>query len=470
MRSAIGVGGIGVLLLLIIGGGAARSENGAGAAAGPWLAVSKGLPAKDGLGETVVVTNLPKRGSGWDAVKRLAKARNAKILPFREGDIASVRRALASAGPEFVTLAVTPETVDMNFQLEMLELCRNLDPDPMPDFCFGYLVARDGDDLAEFVDRTLAREAAKEPGTESGNPEITAPGSKLAAYDYILHFGHGKPWQIDGGLSGEEIGEIDLPRGPVVWSGACFTGVLSRSYHRCAYEMIYMAPQEMDPAKLVSLNWVHAGVTGYFAALEGDRGEMAVAEWEHFRRGAGPLGDAITHQYRLAFTSLPADYAGFPRYVPGARKRMGFYDVMLRGMISRILIGDPAFRPLGEPLQKPAHEVELKTDADARTLTVRIRATRATQGVQLNYLPKSGKGNFDQRMTERVRLPDDVDDRPGDPVVTATRNGKPIELTRFHVRNEVWGGARWLNLQAESEDGNLGAVGCEVTFEFPLER
>jgi hypothetical protein len=67
-------------------------------------------------------------------------------------------------------------------------------------------------------------------------------------------------------------------------------------------------------------------------------------------------------EYRLAFTSLPETFSSFPRYVPGRAKRTGFYDVMLRGMVSRILLSDPSFRPLKEPLDPPATRTSVARD------------------------------------------------------------------------------------------------------------
>ncbi len=120
------------------------------------LAAKKGLPKAGGLGVTTIVTNLGPRSDGWDAVKRLAEHRDAKVLRFEESELEDVRKALARIGPEYVVLAVTPTTVDMNFHLDVLELSRTLDRDPMPDFHFGYLTARNGDDLAALVGRSSA--------------------------------------------------------------------------------------------------------------------------------------------------------------------------------------------------------------------------------------------------------------------------------------------------------------------------
>ena len=65
-----------------------------------------------------------------------------------------------------------------------------------------------------------------------------------------------------------------------------------------------------------------------------------MAEWEHFRAYAPTLGEVIGHTYRSIFMSLADDYAGFPRYQAGQPRSISFFNVMLRGWTSRILLGD----------------------------------------------------------------------------------------------------------------------------------
>ena len=451
---------LGFVCLFLLATAAAAREPG-------WISLSKGLPKASGLGKLAIVTNLPARDARMKAVKKLAKARGAKVLRFKQSDVVSVAKALRRMGPEFVAFAVTPETVDINFHLDVLELCRNLDGDPMPDFFFGYLCARDGDDATALVERILAREARPPDKPVARLAPLVAPGTQLADIDFLLHFGHGQAWCVDKGLSGIELGKLSFPRAPVVISGACFNGVLSRSYHPCAYQYIFMAPRTIKPERLMTLNWVHAGASAYVAALEGDRGEMAIAEWALLRQRACSMGEVVGLQYRLACTSLPAEFAGFPRYIPGRRKNMSFYWVMMRGAVSRLLISDPSFKPLRAPLDKPAQRVSVTHDVmHDWELRVEAEVLRASQGDFLNYFPKVNDGRFDHRVTTRALLPETVSKPfvPSAPEVS--RKGKPIELTRHSVRHEVWGGRRYVNLQAESKSGALAAAGATVRWTF----
>lgn len=429
--------------------------------------LKRGLPKEKGLGQLVIVTNFETRDARAKAVKRLAKHRGAKVLRFRDAKIEDVRKKLVREGAEFVAVAVTPETVDVNFHYEVLELARDLDDDPMPDFYFGYLTARDGEDLERLVDGILRREAEAPDEPTAEIASLTGSGEHLKPLDFLLHFGHGQAWRVDGGLTGKEVGALDLPRAPVVISGACFNGVLSRSYHKCAYQMIFLAPTTIDPEDLMTLNWVHAGASAYLAALEGDRGEMAMAEWEYLRQNACSLGEVIGYQYRLAFTSVYADFTKFPRYVPGNGKRMSFYDVMLRGMVSRLLLSDPSFRPLKEPLDEPAHSATVVYDPEAKTVVVDVEVDRYSRGLHLNYLPKSRQGVFDRRIYVRVPLPDDVPVKFGETRVEAKTGPEVIDLTRHHVRHEVWGGKRYLNLQAEMPQKTI-RKGTTVRYTLPV--
>ncbi|MHC4222444.1 MAG: tetratricopeptide repeat protein [Planctomycetota bacterium] len=431
---------------------------------GSTVQITEGCPKPEGLGKVVLLTNLPKSDARFTALKSWLVARKAEVVRFKKGDVHTAARKLRALGAEFVAVAVPPTAVDVNFHYDVLELCRGLDADPMPDFHFGYLCARNAKDLQAFTGRILEREQGGDRVANMiGVP--TAEG-QLQASDFMLHFGHGFPWGVVKGVSGEELAKFKLSRGPVIFSGACFNGVLSRSYHGCATLPAFHRPEEIEPNRLISLAWVRAGATGLFAALEGDRGEMAMAEWDYFLSHAPALGEVATYQYRLAFTSLAETFASFPRYEPGRRKRMGFYDVMLRGMVSRLLLSDPSFRPLDGPLEKP-HVKTSEIHASGQCV-VQLIVDRTGNGPFVNYLPKAGDGTFDWRLYARVELPRTCEGRLGKPEVSSSATSTSVPLTRFHVKHEVWGGRRFVNLQAESPDRRLASPGTSVAFVFPV--
>lgn len=427
---------------------------------------TQGLPRADGLGKVAVLTNLAAADPLWKALETWRKTRKAETVRFTGGDVRTAREALEKLGVEFVAIAVAPATVDVNFHLDVLELCRGLDADPLPDFHFGYLTAASPADLAKFTERILAKEAAG--GTRAAITMPTATGKEFDELDFALHFGHGMPTEVVDAASAAQISAYALASTPVVFSGACFNGVLSRSYHPCAYQMVFLAPAAFTPDQLVSFAWVHAGATGFLASLEADRGEMAITEWEHLRQTAEPLGAVIGHQYRLAFTSLPATYGGFPRYKPGVAKRMGFYDVMLRGAVARILLGDPAYKPLKEPLAAPTTEATFAVAPDGKTATATIEVLRYEQGDFLNYLPDHGDGTFGTRVTARLALPEEFGGRLESLEATVDLAGEAVPVGRSIARHEVWGGRRYVTLQVEGRDGRLARPGAKVTFHWSV--
>jgi hypothetical protein len=435
---------------------------------GASVQLTEGFPKPEGLGKVVLLTNLPSGHALLDAVKAWREAKQAEVVRFEGGDVAAAAADLRKTGPEFVALVVEPSTVDVNFHLGVLETCRGLDADPMPDFHFGYLTARTPADLHALSTRSLLPKGAGE--NAAGLVALTPDGANVKPLDFVLHFGHGMPWSVVDGATGEQIAKWDLTRRPVVFSGACFNAVFSRSYHPCALQPVFLPPEEVAPERLVSLAWVRAGAAGLLAALEGDRGEMAMAEWMRFRATAEPLGAVIGHQYRLAFTSLPESYPGFPRYTPRAAKRMGFYDVMLRGMVSRLLLGDPTFEPLASPLDAPTTASSLEGAADGSVVAT-VEVLRFENGPFLNYLPESGRGVFDWRLTERVELPRGLAARLDAPTVAVVdAGGATVPFGRTQAKHEVWGGRRHVTVQVESTDGRLAKAGTRATFTFAVRR
>ena len=425
------------------------------------ISVRKGLPKAKGLGTMVIATNFATRDARYKVIKAYAKARGAKLQRFKDAELDSLVKPLRKVGPEFVAFAMTPESIDTNVHYGILELCRDLDDDPMPDFYFGYLTAADGPELEGLLAAIAKRETQAQtegaPVPTGAVTSLSAGNKSLHTLDYFMHFGHGQAWCVQGGLSGKELSELEFVQAPVVWSGACFNGVFSRSFHKCAYQMIFMTPMTIDPETLMTLAWVRAGASAYFAAMEGDRGEMAMAEWEYFRQHACSVGETMGFQYRLAFASLPASFTKFPRQLNRYKKRMGFYDVMLRGMVSRMVLSDPSFRPLAAPMEEPAQKSSVTHDTETGAVQVRTEAVRWSQGLQLNYLPKSGKGIFDRRLFTRVALPKDVAGEFSDIQVKLTNGPELVEPTRFHVRHEVWGGERFVVLQVEAPAGKIKA-------------
>ena len=149
---------------------------------------------------------------------------------------------------------------------------------------------------------------------------------------------------------------------------------------------------------------------------------------------------------------------------------MSFYNVMLRGQVSRILLSDPAYKPLAEPLTPPSTKSTAAHDSKAGVCVVTVELLRHESGPFINYLPKPPKDRFDNRLYARVAIPETVSGRLESLNVTVTSGQTPVELIRSHVKHEVWGGRRFVNVQVESASGRLVTPGARAVFEFAVTR
>ena len=66
------------------------------------------------------------------------------------------------------------------------------------------------------------------------------------------------------------------------------------------------------------------------------------------------------------------------------------------------------------------------------------------------------------RLYARVPLPDGFTGTLAFPQVETGG----IDLMKVQAKHEVWGGRRWVNLQAESKSGKLASRGTAVTYTF----
>ena len=192
---------------------------------------------------------------------------------------------------------------------------------------------------------------------------------------------------------------------------------------------------------------------------------MAMAEWEHFLEHAPSLGEAIGFTYRSIFMSLADDYAGFPRYQAGQPRNVSFFSVMLRGWTSRILISDPAYRPLQSPLAAPTTKSSAKVSAKQVTVTVEVK--RFVSGPFINILPRrAGTPFMERRLYARVAMPESFKGRLGRPQIVLSGKATGAKLSRRRIRHEVWGGRRYVCVQLESASGKLVTPGAVATLSF----
>ena len=106
-------------------------------------------------------------------------------------------------------------------------------------------------------------------------------------------------------------------------------------------------------------------------------------------------------------------------------------------------------------------------DALSGSITVRVEVLRHANGPFVNTLPtKSGTPFRETRLYARVALPRGFKGTLGFPKADAGG----LKLTKVQAKHEIWGGRRYVNVQAESENWKLTAKGHVTTYEFPLRR
>jgi len=432
------------------------------AAGATWIEVADGCPRATGLGKVVLLTDLAADDDFWKALAPWRDARGAEVVRFRPGRVKEAADALRKIGPEFVAVAARPAEIDSNLQWDLVELCRGLDADPMPDFHFGWLVARDAADLRALAERSAV--AAPREGAKTAMIGVPKSAADVSEFDAVLHFGHGLPSGIEGGLDAPDLADAKLPRAPLVVSGACYNGVIGRSWHPCTLQPQFCRAVEVAPNDALCLAWIHAGAIGVVASMEADRGEMAGAEWAWLRETACPLGEMTTLGLRLACLSLPESWDGMPRQRAGDSRSLSLFDVMLRGQLARCLIGDPSVRLLAKPETEPSIRASVRTD-EAGRVVVEVEptaaATGASQFLVVNTLTRGGlAGNAftERRLWARVEAPPSLAGRLGPPEVTVLSGGEPVPLIRTSVRHEVWGGRRFVCLEVESAAARLTAA------------
>jgi hypothetical protein len=445
------------------------------AAGARWIDVAEGCPKAAGLGKVVLLTDLAADDDLWKALAPWREARGAEVVRFRPGRLKEADDALRKIGPEFVAVATHPSEIDVNLQWDLVELCRDLDEDPMPDFHFGWLVARDAADLRALGERSAAAAPRDDPKTAT--LPVPRSAADVAPFDAVLHYGHGLPTGVQDGLDAPDLAGAKLPRAPLVVSGACFNGVVARSWHPCTMQPEFCRPVEIAPDAALSLAWIHAGAIGVIASMEADRGEMAGAEWAWLRETACPLGEVATLDLRLACLSLPENWGGMPRHRAGDRRSLDIFDVMLRGQLARCLVGDPSVRLFARPAAAPSIRASVRTQATGRVV-VEVEPTGAAAGGESMFLLTStlarsrmGNNGFtDRRLWARVEVPAELAGRLGPPEITVCHGDAAVPVLRTSVRHEVWGGRRFVCVQVESGDAGLAAAGTRATFTFPIAR
>jgi hypothetical protein len=476
-------------------------------------------PSAEHVDSVVLVTNLPpasdpegppREVKTWaDVIPCVLAAHDdapayLDVLRYGGRDVWSIADALRDLRPGAVQFVLSPDTIDMDLAMDLFELCASVDCDPFADFRWGIITGRTPAAAAAFWARTIRARAGDHTqprrvlrsmvlgGTGTGGidttaadpadpaftthhfgtrgPELTA--EQAAYYEnngIIFQSGHGEPRRVAGSLRPVDLDGLDLFPAVMI-NGACYTGVTistlwqafnprERTWHFHRFEVA--------PDQSLCLALLAHGLVGYIAGTWPSHGQVAIQEFETVLHRRESLGVALktTHDY-LALTLRQQQ----PRM---ARIRHGdVREAVDRRYNSavRVLYGDPTFAPFADiaPVKAPPFAVDTEWSRDNDTAVVRVRpAVGAFSAHHLNTsLGGFGDANsgMNHRVYARIALPRTAGRLNVD--LTGSANGDDaVPTTNQTWATEVWGGRRYLHLQADVPYGTLDPRRDRATYE-----
>lgn len=456
-------------------------------------------PAGGGTGY-VALTDLAESDPYFAAARRLQEHRAARLIRFSSGKVAETLDPIRQAQPMFVAVVVRPETLDVNFAYEMLELAVKVDDDPFTDFAYGFITGTTAADALGLVERTIAAEAGPPPSSgrllafgPTNTPQADQgstfewlpswqrqriehkPGrfprsnlKDLAGADVIRFWGHGAPDGVDGSLAQSDLNGIGI-RARMVFAGPCFSAVTGRYYDepKCCGNL---GARCVKPGKSLALTFLSKGALSYFGALQEDRCLSAGQEMEYALTSGEAVGMALKHtQDRMVMAQTNGGMrfarlrAGVPR--PGEKG----LEARLRLAAARILLGDPAFRPFGGQ-GGPAIKAEVRSAGaelgiEATIVDPRIRSTFVSPFRDDLCTCE----NDNDTLYVRARLPRAAGAIQGVKGVALPACLEGAKHGAVEWREEVWRGERFLHVQIDFKHGALGEVPSNTVVRFDVE-
>lgn len=135
-----------------------------------------------------------------DVANKVQEFHDAEIIDFDGRNFEKLKAEIANHKPANVLFVIPPQKLDVNFHRQIFKFAATLDNDPFVDFCWGYLTARNGEELDAFWTRIeklhrngLANKNWLETGVIGGNEK-----SKRIA-------GGINSWSTDAGFQGDQL-------------------------------------------------------------------------------------------------------------------------------------------------------------------------------------------------------------------------------------------------------------------------
>lgn len=413
---------------------------------------------------------LASTAASRDFAKAIAIAQDlhpeAAVKKFNPDDLPGAKAILKARQPHYVLLFLKPQELDVNFAWQWLELCTQLNDDPLVDACTGIITGASPEDAAAFMQRISDAAQGKSVLPASfidnlgPNPQADKTSFQQAPASFIIpvlgqrlalgmishgpdaftdarlatmggaglvHFGgHGHPDRIDDGLRAAQIAKT--PLAPcVVFNGACYTGATYRWFDEFT-ENGKVQEKTVPPGDSFCLNLLKSGAVAYFAALHPDHGMPVYQEMEYLAYSGASLGEVMKHTYDGVIVASGGKLPKLEKFKDGApAPRWSPSDVMLNGTASRVLFGDPAM-VVTDAFTAPPFRVEVKNvdSSLAITATVQNPALKSTFTDTFFSDLSRDKMQFNDRAWIAADLPADWKRVGSVAVARVTADGKAV--------------------------------------------
>jgi hypothetical protein len=426
----------------------------------------------------------------------------AKIVEFESQNLGPLGAALQEHKPYYALLMLTPEELTVDFVWQWLTLSTEVDDDPFVDVRAGFITGSSPESAEALVRR--AQQAAQGelqlpavlvddlgPNTQvkAGVFQKAAGSFFIPIYETsftishasdnfieldsldgagLVHFGgHGYPDRIVEGLQAKQITQLKL-KPCVVFNGACYTGVTCHWYDE------KLQAQSVKAEDSFCLELLKLPVVGYLAALHPDHGMPVYQEMEFLAYSGASLGEVIkfTHDgVVLGFGGrLPSMPALGTRSTP---QQWTPAEVMLYGTASRILYGDPAFKPLNS-FAEPPYKLDLKERDKELAVTAKINNLDLKSSYTDTFYSDLGStAPFNERVRLKIPLPESVSGFSAK--VIEIRSGKEkLTYRLIGAALEKDGPQRWAHIQVDCPaegffQSRLRQPGTEIELLFTLD-
>ncbi len=348
-----------------------------------------------------VLTSLEPASPMYRSVEWLARRRYATVVNFTriDRDASALLSRLRALQPSYVAVVLRPEELDVNFQFSLFEISCRLDPDPFPDFAWGYFLATDPAFLERQMNSLRGAEAKIEPrllrlthleaGAEaSGISQVdlewasrlpcrllSVKAGDMAFFrkhradveqaDFLILEGEGSAEGLRH-LPPEEVRTLRLDS-TAVFSGADYTGASGAVFENSA-GLATRRPVPSDRSFAQAI--LRAGPAAFFAPLDRTPPSLAAFEWAGAILYDAPLGEAIKRNYDLAILSSGYGTPTLERLVDGRTAPTGNDHPAVQAVM-RVLYGDPVLQPFVRTTTPPVRQEAVTDSLNSRGDRVR---------------------------------------------------------------------------------------------------